>query len=311
MLQRMSEATEPPRWVCSSASPSPARIIARVYASPAAGPSGSRRARRRPAGTQTAARLVSPGEPESPRDQRDEPLPDRLRHRRGPRDDPRDLVGLGQRGIDRARDRTRVRLRLLADARPAAPGRNGARYRDRDCARGRHVLDRDHGGRGQRRPARLARRTRRRARRRALLDLARDLPRSRVGADVPREPRAHPAGERPRTRARGARRPLANVSCSRSGRGAAAFRDLRAAGIRASADSGLAPRVWKWREDRLDLGAQVLERRREDELFAEVLRILVEGEAWAEGRDLEEDPVRLAEIDRAEPEPIDNRRRVR
>ena len=29
--QRMSEATEPPRWVCSSASPSPSRIMRRVY----------------------------------------------------------------------------------------------------------------------------------------------------------------------------------------------------------------------------------------------------------------------------------------
>ncbi len=57
-------------------------------------------------------------------------------------------------------------------------------------------------------------------------------------------------------------------------------------------------------------GAQVLECGREDELLAEVLGILVEREARAERRDLEEDAARLAEVDRAEPEAVDDRRRV-
>src|SRR4029077_14378155 len=49
--------------------------------------------------------------------------------------------------------------------------------------------------------------------------------------------------------------------------------------------------------------------RQKDELLAEVRRILVGGEAGAERRDLEEDTVRLAEVDGAEPEAVDDRRR--
>src|SRR5688572_20890663 len=55
----------------------------------------------------------------------------------------------------------------------------------------------------------------------------------------------------------------------------------------------------------------MLEGRREDERLAEVLGILVEREAGPEGRELEEDAARLAEVDGAEPEAVDDRRRVR
>ncbi len=50
----------------------------------------------------------------------------------------------------------------------------------------------------------------------------------------------------------------------------------------------------------------MLEGRREDERLAQVLGILVHGKTRTEGRDLEEDAARLAEVDRAEPEAVDD-----
>src|SRR2546423_12347165 len=50
---------------------------------------------------------------------------------------------------------------------------------------------------------------------------------------------------------------------------------------------------------------------RERQLLAEVLERLVDGEARAEGRDLEQAAARLPEVDRAEVEAVDDRRRVR
>src|SRR5262245_26573963 len=75
---------------------------------------------------------------------------------------------------------------------------------------------------------------------------------------------------------------------------------------------GLRPgtRIRDRRQDRLDLGAEVLEGGREDERLAEPSGVFVDGESRAQGRDLEEDAVRLPEVDRAEPEAIDDRRRM-
>ena len=61
---------------------------------------------------------------------------------------------------------------------------------------------------------------------------------------------------------------------------------------------------------RLDLGAQVLVVGRQRELLAEVLERLVDGEARAQGGDLEEHPARLAEVDRLEVEAVDHRGRL-
>src|SRR5262249_20073626 len=76
---------------------------------------------------------------------------------------------------------------------------------------------------------------------------------------------------------------------------------------RASARLGPGSRVGQRRQDRLDLGAEVLEGRRQDERLSEVLRVLVEREPGAEGGELEENTARLAEVDRAEPETVDDR----
>src|SRR6188474_1784169 len=67
------------------------------------------------------------------------------------------------------------------------------------------------------------------------------------------------------------------------------------------------PRVRKRREDRLDAVTKRLERRRKRELLAQVLGVLVNGEAGTERRDLEQHPARLAKIDRAEVEAVDHR----
>ena len=56
--------------------------------------------------------------------------------------------------------------------------------------------------------------------------------------------------------------------------------------------------------------ALVLEERRQDQLLAQVLGVLVDAEAGAEGRDLEQHAARLAEVDRPKPEPVDHRRRA-
>src|SRR5918911_1151675 len=68
-------------------------------------------------------------------------------------------------------------------------------------------------------------------------------------------------------------------------------------------------RVRQRRQHRLELLAQVLERGRQREPLAEVLERLVGGEAGADGRDLEQDAARLAKVDRAGGEPLDDRRR--
>src|SRR5690242_21961287 len=65
-------------------------------------------------------------------------------------------------------------------------------------------------------------------------------------------------------------------------------------------------RVANRRDGPLDLVAQRLEARRQHELLAEVLRVLVGGEAGAERGDLEQHAARLAEVDREEPEAVDD-----
>src|SRR4051794_13387464 len=65
-------------------------------------------------------------------------------------------------------------------------------------------------------------------------------------------------------------------------------------------------RIRQRREDRLDLGAEVLERGRQDQLLAEMLGILVGREARPLRRDLVQHAARLAEVDRAEPEAVDD-----
>jgi len=62
----------------------------------------------------------------------------------------------------------------------------------------------------------------------------------------------------------------------------------------------------KWRELRLDFLAVRLEPRREHEVLAERSRILVDGKTGSIGRELEENPARLEEIDRFEPEAVDD-----
>src|SRR5439155_15771597 len=71
-------------------------------------------------------------------------------------------------------------------------------------------------------------------------------------------------------------------------------------------------RAWVFdrRQHRLDPLAQMLECGGQDEAFAQVRRILVDREPRSECRELEEDAVRLAKVDRAEPEAVDHRRRV-
>src|SRR5205085_6375470 len=71
------------------------------------------------------------------------------------------------------------------------------------------------------------------------------------------------------------------------------------------------PRVRKRGEHRLEALAQVLERGRQGEPLAEVLGRLVGREAGADRGDLEEDAARLAEVDRAEVEAVDDGRRGR
>ena len=64
------------------------------------------------------------------------------------------------------------------------------------------------------------------------------------------------------------------------------------------------------RQHRLDPVAQVLESGRQDERLAEVLGVLVDREPGPERRDLEEDAARLAEVDGAEPEAVDDPARM-
>src|SRR5204862_3540686 len=70
-------------------------------------------------------------------------------------------------------------------------------------------------------------------------------------------------------------------------------------------------RVGKRRKDGLDRRAQVLVVGRKRELLAEVLERLVDREAGADGRDLEQHAARLAEVDRLEVEAVDDGRRMR
>src|SRR5260370_32103866 len=75
-------------------------------------------------------------------------------------------------------------------------------------------------------------------------------------------------------------------------------------------DKSFLARVRKWGQARFHLGAQILEGRRQGEPLAEVLLGLICREAWAHGRDLEQDTTRLPKVDRPEVEAIDHRRRV-
>ena len=65
------------------------------------------------------------------------------------------------------------------------------------------------------------------------------------------------------------------------------------------------------RQDRLDLGAEVLVVGRERQALAQVLERLVGGEPGADGGDFEENAARLAEVDRLEVETVDDRGRMR
>ena len=139
-------------------------------------------------------------------------------------------------------------------------------------------------------PVRAARRQR--PRRRAASPRAAAAPgRARRGAGRGR-------ARRRRGRAAGRARPPASPAAGRS-------RTVSATSVRPGA------RIRQRRQHRLDLLAQVLERRRQREPLAEVLRILVRREARAERRDLEEHAARLAEVDRAEVEAVDHGRRLR
>src|SRR5204862_1848509 len=69
-------------------------------------------------------------------------------------------------------------------------------------------------------------------------------------------------------------------------------------------------RVGKRRKDGLDRRAQVLVVGRKRELLAEVRERLVDREAGADGRDLEQHAARLAEVDRLEVEAVDDWRRM-
>src|SRR5215207_5862222 len=73
------------------------------------------------------------------------------------------------------------------------------------------------------------------------------------------------------------------------------------------APSGGDTRIGDRVEDGLDLLAEVLVGGRQGQLLAERLERLVDVEARAQGRDLEEDAARLPEVDRAEVEAIDHR----
>src|SRR5436190_15936379 len=76
------------------------------------------RSRRNPRARSPRLRFAHPLSSE-----RNPALPDRLRHRRGARHDPRHLVGLGQFRVDHARDRPCLLLRLLADHQAGAARR--------------------------------------------------------------------------------------------------------------------------------------------------------------------------------------------
>src|SRR5438128_7183651 len=60
----------------------------------------------------------------------------------------------------------------------------------------------------------------------------------------------------------------------------------------------------------LELLAQVLELWRQHQALAQVCGILVDGEARTHRCDLEQHPARLAEVNRLEPEAVDDRRRL-
>src|SRR2546423_14840252 len=65
-----------------------------------------------------------------------------------------------------------------------------------------------------------------------------------------------------------------------------------------------------WRQDLVELVAPHLEPGRQAERGAELFGWLVDGEARAVGRDLEQDATRFAEIDRLEVPAVDDRRHV-
>ena len=86
-------------------------------------------------------------------------------------------------------------------------------------------------------------------------------------------------------------------------------RSRRLAGGRALETSSVTRGVRQRRQSRLDLLAQVLEVGWERKPLAEVLGILVGREAGPERGELEQDAVRLAEVDRLEVEAVDHGRR--
>ena len=72
----------------------------------------------------------------------------------------------------------------------------------------------------------------------------------------------------------------------------------------------LVPRVGQRRQRPLEHGAQVLVLGGQAQLLAEVLGVLVDGEPGRARRDLEQDPLRLAEVDRVEVVAVDHGRDV-
>src|SRR5688572_14914547 len=71
------------------------------------------------------------------------------------------------------------------------------------------------------------------------------------------------------------------------------------------------PRVGDRHELLFDLLPLVLEEWRQDQLLAQCAGVLIDRESWAERRDLEQHTAGLAEIDRTEPEAVDDWSRPR
>ena len=76
-----------------------------------------------------------------------DPLPDRLRDRRGPRPRHRDRARLARSALGAAGDRAGLRLRVRADHPPAACQRDAVPAGRAACVRLGHAVDHDHGDR--------------------------------------------------------------------------------------------------------------------------------------------------------------------
>src|SRR3954468_16133502 len=99
--------------------------------------------------------------------------------------------------------------------------------------------------------------------------------------------------------------PPARVYPPHCRRGRATARQRRAPAPAAHLTRGCAShRLVQWRELGLDRGAARLEEGRQHQRAAKLARRLVDRKAWLIGRDLEQDAVRLAEIDRAKVIPV-------